>query len=102
MRISDWSSDVCSSDLLRVMRLQYGHRLWMMMHRHTKRLGNRIRRDVVMRRPDAARREDVIIALPHLVHRRGDHLFDVENRSEELREGKEGVSTFRSRGSAYP
>src|SRR3546814_6557499 len=84
MRISDWSSDVCSSDLLAIGRCGSSH---------TPDLGHRqrpLRRD-------------------HVGQRLFDRLaFDMPAcqarelpRSEERRVGKECVSTCRSRWSAY-
>src|SRR3546814_10111225 len=74
MRISDWSSDVCSSDL-----------------RPRSRRGRRAAtvRSRVDGRPDAG--DGRVRSLP------GDH----PTRSEERRVGKECVSTCRSRWSPY-
>src|SRR3546814_1506597 len=71
MRISDWSSDVCSSDLKMF--------------------------DVVGPVTAGGAREHQI---DHL-HRVINHDVGVENRSEERRVGKECVSTCRSRWSPY-
>src|SRR3546814_8246809 len=71
MRISDWSSDVCSSDLL----------------------AQRLYRDRDGRHPD---RTD-----PDLVGPRASTRSDGRARSEERRVGKECVSTCRSRWSPY-
>src|SRR3546814_7537087 len=82
MRISDWSSDVCSSDLLAQAR-------------HAARHGGRIVR--VARGGDQA---DV-----GRMHRRlsavGMWASIPRTRSEERRVGKECVSTCRSRWSPY-
>src|SRR3546814_1352557 len=94
MRISDWSSDVCSSDLI--------------LHQQDRQRG-----PAVLRRQLAAVREN---AQPH--RRRGqrqrsaddDRRCEVEarqngnaaGRSEERRGGKECVSTCRSRWSPDP
>src|SRR3546814_3616342 len=75
MRISDWSSDVCSSDLHRV--LVFGRFL---PFRHNFR-------DIPCR----------ILACP--IRRR--HIPAAVTRSEERRVGKECVSTCRSRWSPY-
>src|SRR3546814_11392659 len=82
MRISDWSSDVCSSDLRRGQRLVDEHRMpvWQRMQRD----------GVIVFRPDP---EHPALAsfsesLP-------------PERSEERRVGKECVSTCRSRWSTY-
>src|SRR3546814_11819888 len=99
MRISDWSSDVCSSDLLRLVddgadMAALGHRV-----AHLRAVEHRL--------DDADR-----LALAALVDEdagRGDtalagvdeHALPRRRRSEERRVGKEGVSTCRSRWSPY-
>src|SRR3546814_3370899 len=91
MRISDWSSDVCSSDLELVhLRLAApahhpGHAFAM--------AGERARDEFELRMPRLAGVGEVAAAR----HRRGDAL----ERSEERRVGKECVSTCRSRWSPY-
>src|SRR3546814_1361324 len=94
MRISDWSSDVCSSDLLGEPGLVEPELL-----AHNRLLG------IGERAFDAA----------HIHHVAGDHADDEEGenhdadghaegaqqRSEERRVGKECVSTCRSRWSPY-
>src|SRR3546814_5466286 len=80
MRISDWSSDVCSSDLLDLMV-----------------------RSGIWRRLREARIYPVVTAQT-ITYRKSLELgqrFTVE-RSEERRVGKECVSTCRSRLSPYP
>src|SRR3546814_9709693 len=77
MRISDWSSDVCSSDLLWVAR----HCLIVPFGQDGPPGQNRDRIGQV--------RHDIQVVLDH------------ENRSEERRVGKECVSTCRSRWSPY-
>src|SRR3546814_2397403 len=88
MRISDWSSDVCSSDL-------DGHQS----------------QDALLPLPErgpsydrARQRQDHQHCLD--AHLSGRHsraeLYRVEIRSEERRVGKECVSTCRSRWSPYP
>src|SRR3546814_20882083 len=109
MRISDWSSDVCSSDLLDLAlfaarisggqafaRLQFADRLG-----HLEPLGEHI----------DERRVDIVdalaVAAQLVVHGSAAPLFfgtlghgqGAEARSEERRVGKEGVSTCRSRWS---
>src|SRR3546814_1935569 len=106
MRISDWSSDVCSSDLLHraVGQLQE------LQHRAdgADRINVR-RRRVVLGRVLLGDKKDLLIILHDVfegAHRllaadeeRHDHVR--EHRSEELRVGKECVSTCRSRWSRY-
>src|SRR3546814_3603334 len=79
MRISDWSSDVCSSDLHRLL----GHQeAWVAVDR----------------------RAELHALLADLAQRpQAEHLVAARiGRSEERRVGKECVSTCRSRWSPYP
>src|SRR3546814_16094169 len=85
MRISDWSSDVCSSDLL-----------------HRAAVGLRLHRQLparILERRANQRGERQRLGEQRLDRRRigvrGQH------RSEERRVGKECVSTCRSRGGRY-
>src|SRR3546814_1670777 len=80
MRISDWSSDVCSSDLQRRDEI-LACRVLALGDRPGRRQGN----DVGMHGADFI---DAVV-----IERRG--------RSEERRVGKECVSTCRSRWSPY-
>src|SRR3546814_7337411 len=78
MRISDWSSDVCSSDLMRSL------------------LNQKIRAANTKTRMTSSRSE-------HMNHRAVQPPFNNDLiRSEERRVGKECVSTCRSRWSPYP
>src|SRR3546814_12171225 len=90
MRISDWSSDVCSSDLLHPRF----HRAARKLHRTLAEAGwpGRVLSLARPRAVDADRRERARLseAGPALVA-----------RSEERRVGKECVSTCRSRWSRY-
>src|SRR3546814_20354702 len=99
MRISDWSSDVCSSDLLDLLRaVESGVGLT----EHVRRAGHML---------DATRDEQVGIAgadrlggRPDGVKARAAQAVDSAARhllrsSEERREGKECVRTGRSRWS---
>src|SRR3546814_2938547 len=80
MRISDWSSDVCSSDLMGAAQ-QAGD---------------------IARRHQQGRNDDVGRELPGRPGRRLDEVFaTMRERSEERRVGKECVSTCRSRWSPY-
>src|SRR3546814_4116916 len=76
MRISDWSSDVCSSDLV---HRQYWRQCPVLCHGQLLRDGN------------------LRIAHAAVVPRQANQ----PNRSEERRVGKECVSTCRSRWSPY-
>src|SRR3546814_10481731 len=90
MRISDWSSDVCSSDLLRcpgIFHETHGQELAV---RHLAAFP-------MVDQPAGGGRADR--------HRAGGAaagLCAVPGRSEERRVGKECVSTCRSRWSPYP
>src|SRR3546814_12576960 len=81
MRISDWSSDVCSSDLVIGPRVAGLHR----------EMAAVVAGDADLRRgaEQRARLARVAIVLPEM------------DRSEERRVGKECVSTCRSRWSPY-
>src|SRR3546814_5146945 len=97
MRISDWSSDVCSSDLLPetdlpIIERAYGERQPLA---HAVAFARRLEVQCRGLLADAQRPRDLGIGLPA---RRQDQAF----RSEERRVGNAGVSTCRSRGSPYP
>src|SRR3546814_1939474 len=79
MRISDWSSDVCSSDLLEQMRRLRSERLDLMQ----------------------AELHGFVAQAARLAHAAGLECASAD-RSEERRVGKECVSTCRSRWSPYP
>src|SRR3546814_2914788 len=103
MRISDWSSDVCSSDLLPGGGID-AHQpdVGRNAERDRRLVGERPRHELLEHRccdrgarfPSAQR--------PWLVesHEYADR--EIGRRSEERRVGKECVSTCRSRGSPYP
>src|SRR3546814_3651331 len=95
MRMSDWSSDVCSSDLVADHRVDHpdqAHRLTV-LGREDLHAG--------LRQPgDLLGHDDAATAAVHL-DVPGAALAE-EFRSEERRVGKECVSTCRSRWSPYP
>src|SRR3546814_17967670 len=95
MRISDWSSDVCSSDLREVARCFRQHRPGLLVARDAE---HGTRRAVAHPRFVAAQRE-VAIEEP-FEQRRAFDLALAEASSEERRVGKECVSTCRSRWSS--
>src|SRR3546814_8658846 len=88
MRISDWSSDVCSSDLELGAALQSAQ---------ARRVGRGdVDHQVVGHRPQRRRAQ-------HIVADRVDRIavlaeIDADRRSEERRVGKECGSTWNSRG----
>src|SRR3546814_9919287 len=85
MRISDWSSDVCSSDLSLIEALFYDLSPGDRAQVKTPKQAERRERDLrdIMRK---GKRPVVLV---------------VDERSEERRVGKECVSKCRSRGSPY-
>src|SRR3546814_5014510 len=86
MRISDWSSDVCSSDLLKYVGGREA--LETLPDRHAAAaLG-----DTIFRHGEAAAKRILLKAVNNVRK---------EQRSEERRVGKECVSTCRSRWSPY-
>src|SRR3546814_3364062 len=96
MRISDWSSDVCSSDLARLAahaacRTQGGRLFY--RHHPAQDADVRSRRECRCRHR-AHRRLTIEVLSPRPAQERG-------GRSEERRVGKECVSTCRSRWSPY-
>src|SRR3546814_11674833 len=104
MRISDWSSDVCSSDL-RWMNLLYDRRR---SHRHTVSFGsgsnvgsNSERAELPVGRYSEPELLENLSSYRWLFEQIGEALYGYvqPNRSEERRVGKEGVSTCRSRWS---
>src|SRR3546814_18215308 len=102
MRISDWSSDVCSSDLRAARRCHQPFGNLLLEHQGHRGEGTRVRGQ---RRQPAhqQRRRDVVGQVADDLARRRVELREVElegvchARSEERRGGKECVSTDRSR-----
>src|SRR3546814_12541081 len=108
MRISDWSSDVCSSDLL-------GHRLGRLVGLHRGARGEHLRAAPAADAAAGAIGPALLLAQRHVQARgKGSAQHRVEGfardavallaprrhpRSEELRVGKEWVSTCSSRWS---
>src|SRR3546814_20884507 len=92
MRISDWSSDVCSSDLvMQYVYARYGR----------NRAG--IAATVIHYRPRSALREigKALGLSEDVTARLASTVWGSHGRSEERRVGKECVSTCRSRWSPY-
>src|SRR3546814_16085408 len=114
MRISDWSSDVCSSDLRWRKAAKRVDRPLAIMARPVQRIGNRLGRfqeaegmgEIGVARALARHRltpePAVRVAAPRIGEdHRQRHLAVAKVRSEERRGGKECVSTCRSRWSPY-
>src|SRR3546814_19367263 len=103
MRISDWSSDVCSSDLtLADPRIVLARAVAL----HQLDLEQIERLDIGQAQPDRGVEARMLFEQPRLagdlkqpVMRRPPAVAD---RSEERRVGKEGVSTCESRWWKYP
>src|SRR3546814_14459288 len=101
MRISDWSSDVCSSDLLMLEEVVGAWNL-VVMDRDAL-LGAQLVDQLLHR----ARRHDLVLPARDDDARRGAGREEAEvvhvrrRRSEERRVGKECVSTCRYRWSPY-
>src|SRR3546814_15052295 len=99
MRISDWSSDVCSSDLdRRIERLREGG---IVFHENFE-----VGRDATLEQL-RARHDAILVATgvykPRAIRAPGiGSAGVVEARSEERRVGKEGGRTCRSGGSPVP
>src|SRR3546814_18289738 len=112
MRISDWSSDVCSSDLSEhadVRRMLMTQRAWTEGGRLLT-IWLSLQLDVEHHHPDPVERERagerLGLLTPVAKAFLSDNVFEVANlavqiRSEERRVGKECVSTCRSRWSPY-
>src|SRR3546814_10956505 len=97
MRISDWSADVCSSDLRVVELVHTTHHMSVVeLVETTPAPGGRACRDHVS--PARRRAEKVLEKVPGPLWRTP---FSGSQRSEERRVGKECVSTCRSRWSPY-
>src|SRR3546814_16459912 len=100
MRISDWSSDVCSSDLAFARRFGAAALL------ELDRLRGRAAEPALAIAPPATfkRRFELVSEIDHveaLLFPLRRLAFELQARSEERRAGKECVSTCRSRWSPY-
>src|SRR3546814_13723653 len=111
MRISDWSSDVCSSDLetrlpevpdltVDAGRAMEGREKLKALHRALAELPERERRAFEMHRMQGLTYAEIGVALG-LSQTRAYELVRAALRSAERRVGKECVSTCRSRWSPY-
>src|SRR3546814_14566168 len=104
MRISDWSSDVCSSDLTRNAGDFEGlaNRLagrWPVIAVDLRGRGESAYAKDPMTYVPLTYLQDIILLIAEL---RLEKVVAVGTRSEERRVGKECVSTCRSRWSPYP
>src|SRR3546814_13079211 len=99
MRISDWSSDVCSSDLRHTTSTSRGMRKNSTVRASANELGGMMHTSdstsTKLPGSNALGSTMVELMLVKILNSR-------EQRSEELRVGKECVSTCRSRWSPYP
>src|SRR3546814_16692232 len=100
MRISDWSSDVCSSDLFARHRdadpAGFGHRVEEVLRKHAFAVTFQPVFGGELRAMLEHRVADVLLVGGQC------EIHGLESvRSEERRVGKEGVSTCRSRWSTY-
>src|SRR3546814_13688724 len=97
MRISDWSSDVCSSDLLdsKMREIRGGNRMAALGRVAVLAALNFSHELQQLRNEDAGSNRQ-------LARNLGDLPRTLDGRSEEGRVGKEGVSTCRSCWSSYP
>src|SRR3546814_8768090 len=102
MRISDWSSDVCSSDL-QLKRNPTDVELMMFAQANSEHCRHKIlnARWVIDGGSQALTLFDMIRAT-HAAQPQGTVVAYSDNRSEARRVGKEGVRTGRSRWSPYP
>src|SRR3546814_15370762 len=116
MRISDWSSDVCSSDLAQRVFREVGEHKFLGDRRDTEQAGlSEVALHVVLLRvPEAPQGlhgaicceesglgTEVLGLVGFLRARQFGVIASRRLRSEERRVGKECVSTFRSRWSPY-
>src|SRR3546814_15527209 len=99
MRISDWSSDVCSSDLLEVQAGQLAQK--QAQNQQVKQLAQAIVQDhqsANQKLMQIAKTRNVQVER-QLDQKHRQKLDQLQGRSEERRVGKECVSTCRSRWS---
>src|SRR3546814_12303503 len=100
MRISDWSSDVCSSDLTTCSSMHNAHRLALLSNLGLLRMSEGIEKAKVVRFLLVSLVLHWAVASLLLLTINATEVWG-EARSEERRVGKECVSTCRSRWSPY-
>src|SRR3546814_15262191 len=98
MRISDWSSDVCSSDLYRSTVELRGKTLDLIQRRYAE--GDISELDVARAKSELASAQSESLGVARL-RAVAEHGLAILLRSEERRVGKECVSTCRSRWSPF-
>src|SRR3546814_15907263 len=103
MRISDWSSDVCSSDLDIFVLVDESHRSQTGRHGGYGTFALRMRRILPKAcylgftgTPLLKKEKNTLATFGGLIHK-----YTIDERSEERRGGKECVSTCRSRWEPY-
>src|SRR3546814_11635922 len=97
MRISDWSSDVCSSDLEAARKLHFSAS-------HTMRLAQQLYEDgliTYMRTDGVQMAGEAIAAARETIRDRFAKQYMPDSRSEESRAGKDCVSKCNSRWSTF-
>src|SRR3546814_18872401 len=99
MRISDWSSDVCSSDLIELERPIRERRPRFEVEPDVERRGGVVRRQVIGEH--VAAEAPVVAQYVAQQERIFAGVGAVDARTEERRVGKECVMTCRSRWSPY-
>src|SRR3546814_20462874 len=98
MRISDWSSDVCSSDLIESGVTGQGKAAPSSKpHHHKARLSLDRSAESSQGRPDTGGRRPARGPLPFFTPTAGAEPLRRIGRSDERRVGKEGVSTWSTR-----
>src|SRR3546814_11418082 len=106
MRISDWSSDVCSSDLAASWKPEEGHPALLRAFAEAEGAGGRLRMGIARIEgvPVAAQYwtvEDGTAFIHKLAHVEDSLQASPGTKSEERRVGKECVSPCRSRWARY-
>src|SRR3546814_19164195 len=102
MRISDWSSDVCSSDLEVAVDLHVVRLMLVQQAKPRIALAEIVKRQVPARLLQAAEHAESSIPVGEFLGLRDLQAESVPIRSEERRVGTACVSTCRSRWSPYP
>src|SRR3546814_15358285 len=99
MRISDWSSDVCSSDLAQIAKNYLNQKELNILNRMVTAYLELAELQALSRKPMYM--QDWIARLDDFLRMTGNEVLAHAGRSEERRVGKECVSTCRSRWAPY-